>query len=89
MLFTPLYGTLLMAGATSARVSACTLANGNTKNISIVYYSFEIKSLGFGLGLSRKVYKIFLRLDYYNFAEFFDQSKDPSFEAGFNTQNTV
>lgn len=46
----------------------------------------EIKSLGFGLGLSRKVYKNFEAGVSYNFAEFkFDQAKDPSFEAGFNT----
>jgi hypothetical protein len=44
----------------------------------------EIKSLGFGIGLSRKVY--FEVGVNYNYAEFnFDQSKDPSFEAGFNT----
>ncbi|OUD36027.1 TonB-dependent receptor [Flavobacterium sp. FPG59] len=46
----------------------------------------EIESIGFGLGLSRKVYKDFEIGANYNFAEFsFDESKDPSFEAGFNT----
>ncbi len=46
----------------------------------------EIKSFGFGLGLSRKVYKDYEIGVNYNYAEFsFDQSKDPSFEAGFNT----
>lgn len=46
----------------------------------------EIKSLGFGLGLSRKVYNDFEVGVNYNYAEFnFDQAKDPSFEAGFNT----
>jgi outer membrane cobalamin receptor len=46
----------------------------------------EIKSLGFGLGLSRKVYRDFEVGVNYNYAEFkFDQAKDPSFEAGFNT----
>ena len=46
----------------------------------------EIKSLGFGLGLSKKVYKDFEVGVNYNYAEFnFDQAKDPSFEAGFNT----
>jgi hypothetical protein len=49
----------------------------------------EIKSLGFGLGLSRKVYQDFEVGVNYNYAEFnFDQAKDPSFEAGFNTRNT-
>jgi hypothetical protein len=39
--------------------------------------------------LSRKVYRDFEVGVNYNYAEFnFDQSKDPSFEAGFNTQNT-
>jgi outer membrane cobalamin receptor len=46
----------------------------------------EIKSLGFGLGLSKKVYKDFEFGLNYNYAEFkFDQSLDESFEAGFNT----
>lgn len=46
----------------------------------------EIKSLGFGLGLSTKVYKDFELGANYNYAEFsFDQALDPSFEAGFNT----
>ena len=48
--------------------------------------ALEIKSLGFGIGLSRKVYKDFEAGINYNYAEFsFDQSKDESFEAGFNT----
>jgi outer membrane receptor protein involved in Fe transport len=48
--------------------------------------ALEIKSLGFGIGLSRKVYKDFEAGINYNYAEFsFDQSKDASFEAGFNT----
>jgi outer membrane receptor protein involved in Fe transport len=46
----------------------------------------EIKSLGFGIGLSKKVYRDFEVGVNYNYAEFkFDQAKDPSFEAGFNT----
>ena len=46
----------------------------------------EIKSVGFGIGLSKKVYKDFEVGVNYNYAEFkFDQAKDPSFEAGFNT----
>ena len=48
--------------------------------------NIEIKSLGFGIGLSKKVYKNFEVGVNYNYAEFnFDQAKDPSFEAGFNT----
>jgi hypothetical protein len=46
----------------------------------------EINSFGFGAGISKKVYKDFELSGNYNYAEFdFDQSKDPSFEAGFNT----
>jgi hypothetical protein len=46
----------------------------------------QIKSLGFGIGLSRKVYQDFEVGVNYNYAQFdFDQAKDPSFEAGFNT----
>ena len=46
----------------------------------------EIKSLGFGLGLSKKVYKDFEFGVNYNYAEFdFDRSQDESFEASFNT----
>jgi outer membrane receptor protein involved in Fe transport len=46
----------------------------------------EIKSLGFGLGLSKKLPRNFEIGANYNYAQFdFDQAKDPSFEAGFNT----
>jgi outer membrane receptor protein involved in Fe transport len=46
----------------------------------------EIHSLGFGLGLSRKIIADFELGLNYNYAQFdFDQEKDPSFEAGFNT----
>jgi outer membrane receptor protein involved in Fe transport len=48
--------------------------------------ALEIQSLGFGIGLSKKVYKDFEVSVNYNYAEFkFDQAKEPSFEAGFNT----
>ena len=46
----------------------------------------EIHSLGFGVGLSKKVIKGYEVGVNYNYAQFdFDQTKDPSFEAGFNT----
>jgi len=45
-----------------------------------------IHSLGFGIGVSKKVYKDFEVGANYNYAQFdFDQAKDPSFEASFNT----
>lgn len=49
-------------------------------------YQLEINSFGFGLGFSKKIignYEVGVN---YNYAEFnFNQAKDPSFEAGFNT----
>jgi outer membrane receptor protein involved in Fe transport len=46
----------------------------------------DINSFGFGIGLAKKVYKDFELGVNYNHAQFdFDQAKDPSFIAGFNT----
>ena len=46
----------------------------------------EIQSLGFGIGVNKKVFKNFELGANYNYAQFeFDQEKDPSFEPGFNT----
>jgi outer membrane receptor protein involved in Fe transport len=46
----------------------------------------QVTSTGFGLGLSKKVYKNFELGVNYNYADFkFDQAKDPSFVAAFNT----
>ena len=46
----------------------------------------EITSLGFGAGASKKLYKDFELGVNYNHAQFeFDQARDPSFIAGFNT----
>ncbi|MFV5690949.1 TonB-dependent receptor [Flavobacterium sp. LT1R49] len=63
------------------------LQNGNYRAYQLYTNTdIEIKSLGFGLGLSKKVYRNFEVGVNYNYAEFkFDQEKDPSFEAGFNT----
>ena len=63
------------------------LQNGNFRAFQLYTNTkIEIKSLGFGLGLSKKVYKDFEVGVNYNYAEFdFDQSQDESFEAGFNT----
>lgn len=94
----PLYGTAQDSpSATSSDLtvfpgdegsrSVHALRTGNTRTFQLyTNTALEIKSLGFGLGLSRKVYKDFEIGANYNYAEFsFDQSKDPSFEAGFNT----
>jgi long-subunit fatty acid transport protein len=49
----------------------------------------EIESLGFGLGLSRKVYKDFEVGVNYNYAEFkFDQAKTQVLKLVLNTRNT-
>lgn len=91
----PLYGTTQDApSADPAGIltnkgtqSLHALQNGNYRVFQIYNNSnVEIKSLGFGLGLSKKVYKDFEVGVNYNYAQFdFDQSKDPSFKAGFNT----
>jgi len=67
--------------------SVYALANGDYRAFQLYTNTkIEIKSLGFGLGLSKKVYKDFEFGVNYNYAEFkFDQSLDESFEAGFNT----
>ena len=46
----------------------------------------EITSLGFGIGLGKKVYKNFELSGNYNYAEYsYDANEDPSFVPGFNT----
>lgn len=89
----PLYGTAAdapnpLAGPTDPGVQSLhALQNSNFRAYQLyTNTNIEIKSLGFGLGLSKKVYRNFEVGVNYNFAEFeFDQAKDPSFEAGFNT----
>ncbi|MFV7233924.1 TonB-dependent receptor domain-containing protein [Flavobacterium sp. ZB4R12] len=89
----PFYGTATdspnpLAGPTDSGVQSLhALQNGNYRAYQLyTNTNIEIKSLGFGLGLSKKVYRNFEAGVNYNFAEFnFDQEKDPSFEAGFNT----
>lgn len=88
----PLYGTASetfdFTQPTSAPVQTLhALANSNFRAFQLYTNTdIEIKSLGFGFGVSRKVYKDFEFGANYNYAQFdFDQSKDPSFEAGFNT----
>ena len=63
------------------------LANGDRRVFQVYTNTTEtVNSFGFGAGLSKKVYKDFEVGVNYNYAEFdFDQSKDPSFIAGFNT----
>ncbi|MBP6181969.1 TonB-dependent receptor [Flavobacterium sp.] len=89
----PFYGTTqdspnpLAGPADSGAQSLHALQNGNYRAYQLyTNTNIEIESFGFGFGLSRKVYRNFEVGVNYNYAEFkFDQAKDPSFEAGFNT----
>ncbi len=85
---TPYYGTVGTDPSNPAtQLSYAALANGD-RRVYQVYSnsSTDINSFGFGVGLSKKVYKDFELGVSYNHAQFdFDQSKDPSFIAGFNT----
>jgi outer membrane cobalamin receptor len=87
---TPLYGEALDGGGLTnveGQKALQALQSGNTRTFQLyTNTALEIRSLGFGIGLSRKVYQDFEVGVNYNYAEFnFDQSQDPSFEAGFNT----
>ncbi|HSD08890.1 MAG TPA: TonB-dependent receptor [Flavobacterium sp.] len=60
----------------------------NDRRIYQVYSntSADVASLGFGVGLSKKVYKDFELGVNYNYSQLnFDQSEDPGFVTGFNT----
>ena len=97
----PLYGTVsetfdFAQGATDTPVPYASnksvqtlnaLASGNTRNYQLyTNTNIEIKSLGFGAGISKKVYKDFEVGANYNYAQFdYDQAKDTDFEASFNT----
>lgn len=63
------------------------LANSDRRVYQVYTNTTEdVTSLGFGVGLSKKIYKDFEFGINYNHAQFeFDQAKDPSFIAGFNT----
>jgi outer membrane receptor protein involved in Fe transport len=89
----PLYGTAqdapnpLLGPSDPGAQTVDAIATGNTRAFQLYTNTdIEIKSLGFGIGLSKKLPKNFELSANYNYAEFdFDQAKDPSFEAGFNT----
>jgi outer membrane receptor protein involved in Fe transport len=87
----PLYGQAQdapnPAGTDEGTKSFNALRNGDVRAFQLYNNSLvEIKSLGFGLGLAKKVYKDFEVGVNYNYAQFdFDVAKDPNFEAGFNT----
>jgi outer membrane receptor protein involved in Fe transport len=80
---TPYYGNV----NTDPANAIAALVNGDRRVYQIYSNSkAEVTSLGFGIGLSKKVYKEFELSANYNYAEFtFDQAKDPSFIPSFNT----
>jgi outer membrane receptor protein involved in Fe transport len=80
---TPFYGDV----NTDQANAVLALANGDRRVYQIYSNSkAEVTSLGFGIGLSKKIYKEFELSANYNYAEFtFDQAKDPSFIPSFNT----
>ena len=89
----PLYGVAqdapnpLLGPSDPGAQSIDALATGNTRAFQLYTNTdIEIKSIGFGAGISKRLPKNFEVSANYNFAQFdFDQAKDPSFEAGFNT----
>ena len=84
---TPFYGTAVTNPDISTNLSASALANRDSREYQVyTNTNVEVKSLGFGLGLSRKIYKDFELSGNYNYSQFdFNQAKDPNFEASFNT----
>ena len=84
----PLYGTAeTNPNDISPNSAAAALVNRDIRVFQVyTNTSLVVKSLGFGLGFSKKIYKDFELSGNYNFSEFdFDQAKDPDFEASFNT----
>jgi iron complex outermembrane recepter protein len=84
----PYYGTAETNPTDVSSISAtAALANRDSREYQ-VYTNTDVvvKSIGFGLGLSKKVYKNFELTGNYNYSQFdFDKAKDPNFEASFNT----
>ena len=84
---TPLYGTAATNPDISTNTSASALANRDAREYQL-YTNTDVvvKSYGFGLGLTKKVYKNFEISGNYNYSAFdFDKEEDPNFEASFNT----
>ncbi len=88
-IITPYYGTVgsNYVPGSSDLLGLQSIANGDRRVYQVYTNTSEtVTSTGFGVGLSKKVYKEFEVGVNYNFADFqFDQAKDPSFIAGFNT----
>jgi iron complex outermembrane receptor protein len=86
--FTPYYGTAATNPTDISTISAASaLANRDSKEYQLYTNTdVQVKSYGFGAGLTKKIYKNFELSGNYNYSGFeFDQGKDPNFEASFNT----
>jgi len=84
---TPYYGSAISNPNISTNTSADALANRDFRTYQVyTNTNLEVKSMGLGVGLSKKVYKDFELSGNYNYSQFdFAQDKDPDFEASFNT----
>lgn len=84
----PYYGTAETnpTDVTSTSASAA-LANRDSREYQLYTNTdVEVKSYGFGLGVTKKIYKNFEFSGNYNYSAFdFNQGEDPNFEASFNT----
>jgi hypothetical protein len=88
----PLYGTaqdsqVVFQALTLISVCSCSASNFRAFQL-YTNTKVEIKSLGFGLGLSRKVYQDFEVGVNYNYAEFFDQAKTQVLKLVLTLRNT-
>lgn len=84
--YTPYYGNVFTS--LSPTSDAVTAIENKDRRLYQIYTNSktQVTSVGFGVGLSKKVYKNFEAGVNYNYADFkFDQEKDPSFIPGFNT----
>jgi len=86
--YTPLYGTVGETSSGGATLTSVDAVNNNDLRTFQVYSNSktQVNSVGFGIGLSKKVYKDFELGVSYNHAQFeYDEDKDPDFIPGFNT----
>jgi len=85
---TPYYGTVGTDSSNpNVQATYAAIANGDRRVYQIYTNSkTEVNSMGFGIGLSKKVYKNFEVGANYTYSDFkFDQAEDPSFIPAFNT----
>lgn len=86
--FSPYYGTAETNPTDISSTSAsAALANRDSREYQLYTNTdVEVKSYGFGVGLTKKIYKDLEFSGNYNYSAFdFDQGEDPNFEASFNT----